>query len=67
MTPSKAFTLQAHGLDGIPNIVLQRCADILISRLTTIYRAIFNLNAYYDPWKEFTTVVSAKKARQTKL
>ena len=44
-------------------MVLQRCADILLGRLTTIYRAILNLNTYYDPWREFTTVVLRKPGK----
>ena len=32
-SPRKAQALQSAGLDGIPNIVLTRCTDILIDRL----------------------------------
>ena len=62
---AKLSPYKAHGPDGIPNIVLQRCTDILLGRLTTIYRAIFDLNMYYDPWREFTgtTVVLRKPGK----
>jgi hypothetical protein len=54
---------KAHGPDGIPNIVLQKCVDIIIDRLTSIYRAILDLNLYYNPWREFTTVVLRKPGK----
>ena len=54
---------KATGPDGIPNIVLQKCADILIGRLTRIYRAIVELNLYFDPWREFTTIVLRKPGK----
>jgi ribonuclease HI/endonuclease/exonuclease/phosphatase family metal-dependent hydrolase len=54
---------KAHGPDGIPNVVLQRCIDIIVDRLLTIYQAILQLNLYYDPWREFTTVVLRKPSK----
>ena len=51
------------GLDGIPNIVLLKCADVLIDRLWYIYSAIWDRNMYYDPWKDFTTVVLHKPGK----
>ena len=54
---------KAHGPDGIPNVVLQRCVDTLTPRLITIFRAIISLNTYYDPWKEFITVVLRKPGK----
>jgi hypothetical protein len=61
---AKLSPYKAHGLDGIPNIVLQECVDNIISRLTCIFRAIVAQNLYYEPWKEIT---SAQEARQAKL
>ena len=60
---AKLSPYKAHGPDGIPNVVLQRCVDILSGRLTCIFRAVMNLNTYYDPWREFTTVVLRKPAK----
>ena len=57
---AKLSPYKAHGPDGIPNIVLQKCTDIITGRLTTIFRAIIELDTYYDPWREFTTVVLRK-------
>ena len=60
---AKLSPYKAHGPDGIPNVVLQRCVDILSGRLTNIFRAVMNLNTYYDPWREFTTVVLRKPGK----
>jgi hypothetical protein len=54
---------KAHGPDGILHIVLQRCVDLILVRLTCIYRAIMDLNLYHDPWKEFTTIVLRKPGK----
>ena len=48
---------KAPGPDSIPNIVLSKCTDLLIDRLYTIYTVILKLGLYYDPWKQFTTIV----------
>jgi hypothetical protein len=37
--------------------------DILDERLTSIFRAVFELNTYYDPWREFTTIVLRKPGK----
>jgi ribonuclease HI/endonuclease/exonuclease/phosphatase family metal-dependent hydrolase len=60
---AKLSPYKAHGPDGIPNVVLQRCVDILSTRLTRIFRAVMELDTYYDPWKEFTTVVLRKPGK----
>ena len=54
---------KAPGPDGIPNIVLTKCANNLIDRLYFIYRAIINLGIYYEPWKLSTTVVLCKPGK----
>ena len=46
-----------------PPIVLSKCADILIDRLFHIYMMIINLGIYYDPWKQFMTVVLQKPGK----
>ena len=48
------------GPDGIPNIVLQKCFTILADHLLYIYQAILTLGEFYDPWREFTTIVIKK-------
>ena len=54
---------KAPGPDGIPNIVLIQCADILTARLWPIYTAIMEKGWYYTPWKAFTTIVLRKPGK----
>src|SRR6266404_2197858 len=54
---------KAPGSDGIPNIVLIKCADILVTRLWLIFMAIVSKGLYYTPWKTFTTVVLRKPGK----
>ena len=56
----KLAPYKAPGPDGIPNIVLQKCFEPLADHLLHLYRAILSLDEYYDPWREFTTVVLRK-------
>ena len=51
---------KAPGPDGIPNIVLMRCADLIVDRLWYIFNAILEKEIYYALWKHFTTVVLRK-------
>jgi hypothetical protein len=48
---------KAPGPDGIPNIVLTKCSDLIAGRLCHIYRAMLDKNLMFKPWKEFVTVV----------
>jgi ribonuclease HI len=54
---------KAPGPDGIPNIVLTKCADLLTDRLLFIYEAMFEKGLMYKPWKSFTTVVLRKPGK----
>ena len=54
---------KAPGPDGIPNIVLTKCADLIIDRLWHIYNAILAKEIYYPPWKQFTTIVLRKPGK----
>jgi hypothetical protein len=54
---------KAYGPDEIANIVLQKCVDVLIDYLLFIYRAILKLGKYYDPWRNFDTVVLRKPGK----
>ena len=60
---SKLSPYKAYGPDGIPNIVLQKCLDLTATRLIQIYRAIIEDGIYYDPWREFITVVLRKPSK----
>lgn len=54
---------KAPGPDGIPNIILTKCADILVDRLYHIYTAIYNKCLYYKPWECFNTIVLRKPGK----
>jgi ribonuclease HI len=54
---------KAPGPDGVPNVVLKRCMDVLIDRIYYLFRAIFELETYPDEWKESTTVVLRKPGK----
>ena len=54
---------KAPGPDGIPNIVLTKCANIIIDRLLPIYSAMIEKVIYYAPWKLSTTVVLQKPGK----
>ena len=54
---------KAPGPDGIPNVVLKECSDLLLTPLTNTFNAILALDTYYDPWREFTTVVLRKPGK----
>ena len=47
---AKLKPYKAPGPDGIPNIVLTKCTDILTNRLYYIYKAILETGMYYEPW-----------------
>ena len=54
---------KAPSPDGIPNIVLTKCATIIVDRLLHIFSAILECNFQYRPWKQFTTVVLRKPGK----
>ena len=54
---------KALGPDGIPNIILTKCANTITDRLYYIYRAMLELGTYYKPWRTSTTVVLCKPGK----
>ena len=60
---AKLKPYKAPGPDGIPNIVLTKCADLLIDRLYYIYNAMVKRDLFYEPWKKFTTIVLRKPGK----
>ena len=60
---AKLKPYKAPGPDGIPNIVLTKCANVLADRLYYIYKAILELEVYYEPWRTSTTVVLRKPGK----
>src|SRR4051794_34482494 len=54
---------KAPGPDGIPNVILMRCADTIVDHLYYIFRAMFELDAYPECWLQSTTVVLWKPGK----
>ena len=54
---------KAPGPDGIPNVVLTKCIDLLVERLLHIYKAMLERSLHYRPWKAFHTVVLRKHGK----
>ena len=54
---------KAPGANGIPNVILKKCADILVLILGPIFRATFDLLTYPCEWKNSITLVIPKPAR----
>ena len=59
----KLKPFKAPGPDGIPNMVLTKCADLLTSRMLSIYDAMYKRKLMYKPWKSFNTVVLRKPGK----
>jgi hypothetical protein len=60
---TKLSPYKAPGPDGIPNAVFKNCSDVLTPHLLWIYNAVFLLNTYHPPWREFNTVVLRKPGK----
>lgn len=54
---------KAPGPDGILNVVLPKCADILVKPLTAVYNASLRLASYFSPWKVSTMIVLRKPGK----
>jgi hypothetical protein len=59
----KLSPYKAPGPDGICNIVFKQCADLLVPFLLPIFNASISLRVYYQPWRQFTTVVLRKPGK----
>ncbi|KZP25717.1 hypothetical protein FIBSPDRAFT_661424, partial [Athelia psychrophila] len=62
-TIKKLKPYKAPGPDGIPNIILKKCADILIEHLYFTFRAIRELNVYHHRWLITLTLVLRKQEK----
>ena len=60
---AKLSPYKAHGPDGIPNIMIQKCMDLILDRLTLIFKTILEKGIYFDKWRGFTTVVLRKPSK----
>ena len=63
LVANKLAAFKAPGPDGIPNVVLKQCIDMLIDHLYYIFRAIFKLNTYPSEWRESVTVMLQKPGK----
>jgi len=43
---------KAAGLDEIPNMVLNKCTDLLVPYLVHIFRLVLGLRTYIDGWQD---------------
>ena len=59
----KLSTHKAPGPDGVPNIVLKKSINVIVTHLYFIFRAIFGLKTYPSEWKESITVVLRKPGK----
>lgn len=62
-TIANTSSYKAPGPDGICNIVFKRATSALTPYLYHLFNAVFTLKTYYDPWREFTTVVLRKPGK----
>ncbi|EJD38238.1 hypothetical protein AURDEDRAFT_27356, partial [Auricularia subglabra TFB-10046 SS5] len=54
---------KAPGPDGIPNVVWKRCLETVLEWLFWIFKGSTDHGFYFDPWREFLTVVLRKPGR----
>jgi hypothetical protein len=54
---------KAPGPDGIPNITLSKCANLIVDRLFHIYEAMLERKLLYKLWKVYTTVMLRKPGK----
>ena len=59
----KLNAYKAPGPDGIPNVVLKKCVELLTDHLYFLFRAIFEIEIYPAEWKESITVVLRKPGK----
>ena len=60
---SQLSPYKAPGPDGIPNIMLKKCAKLILPYLLQIFRAVLSLNIYPDQWREIETCVLRKPGK----
>lgn len=53
----------AAGPSGIPNIVIQKCLNLLISHLEVVFNGILTLGFFPPAWKTFLTITLRKPGK----
>jgi len=61
-TINKLSPYKAPGLDGIANIVFQRCHQLL-NYLLPLFNITIKLHMHYDPWRESITIILCKPGK----
>jgi hypothetical protein len=51
---------EVSGPDGISNAMFKQCSELLVPHLIHLFQAVFSLQTYYKPWRQFTTGVLCK-------
>jgi len=54
---------KAPGADGISNVVLIKCADLIVPHLGPNYHVMFKLETYPENWKSSVTIMLRKLAK----
>jgi hypothetical protein len=62
-TISNTSSYKASGPNRICNIVFKCAISTLTPYLLYLFNTIFTLRTYFDPWREFTTVVLRKPGK----
>jgi hypothetical protein len=60
---NKTAPFKVPGIDGIPNVVLKKCADIVAPYLHSCVVACLKLGYFPKAWREWTTVVLQKPGK----
>ncbi|EJD36644.1 hypothetical protein AURDEDRAFT_22554, partial [Auricularia subglabra TFB-10046 SS5] len=60
---AKLAPYKAPGPDGIPNVALKKCCDLIDDWLYWIFHGVARRAFYWQPWREFITVVIRKPGR----
>ena len=62
-TIKKLKPFKAPGEDGIQNIVLQQCVNVIIDHIYFIFHTILELDAYPDRWLIILTIILRKAGK----
>ncbi|KAF8835394.1 hypothetical protein BDN67DRAFT_860438, partial [Paxillus ammoniavirescens] len=60
---AKLSPYKAPGPDGISNAILKFSSEALTPYLLPLFQAVFALNTYHEPWRDFITVVLRKPGK----